>query len=166
MLKAVLPTGRSVEVSQENDRFLLDQQGMEVDLREVKPGSYHLLLNGQSFAVDVVSTDRVSKKHVLRVNGVNYEVQLKDRFDDLLHEMGMDAGAAARVGDLKAPMPGLVVDVPVSEGQSVAKGDTLVILEAMKMENALKAAADAVVKKIVVKKGQAVDKNQVLIQLG
>jgi biotin carboxyl carrier protein len=70
------------------------------------------------------------------------------------------------VGDLKAPMPGLVVDIPVKEGDTVSKGDTLVILEAMKMENALKAVADATVKKIAVTKGQAVDKNTLLIQLG
>jgi len=58
------------------------------------------------------------------------------------------------------------VDIPVKEGDVVSKGDTLVILEAMKMENALKAVADATVKKIVVTKGQAVDKNTLLIQLG
>ena len=55
---------------------------------------------------------------------------------------------------------------PVKEGDTVKKGDTLVILEAMKMENALKSTGDATVKKIVVKKGQAVEKNTVLIQLG
>jgi biotin carboxyl carrier protein len=77
----------------------------------------------------------------------------------------MDAGSAQKVGDLKAPMPGLVVDIPVKEGDVVKKGDTLVILEAMKMENALKAVGDAVVKKINVKKGQAVDKNTLLVQM-
>jgi biotin carboxyl carrier protein len=91
---------------------------------------------------------------------------MRDRFDDLLKELGMDAAASLKVGDLKAPMPGLVVDIPVKEGDTVSKGDTLVILEAMKMENALKAVADATVKKIAVTKGQAVDKNTLLIQLG
>jgi biotin carboxyl carrier protein len=98
-------------------------------------------------------------------NGKKVEAELSDKFDALLKELGMDAGSAQKVGDLKAPMPGLVVDIPVKEGDVVKKGDTLVILEAMKMENALKAVGDAVVKKINVKKGQAVDKNTLLVQM-
>ena len=62
-------------------------------------------------------------------------------------------------------MPGLVVDIPVSEGQAVKKGETLLILEAMKMENALKATADVTIGRIAVKKGMAVEKNEMLIQL-
>lgn len=166
MIKATVATGQTYEIEQHGTAVLVDGTGHQVDLKEVKPGSYHLLLDGKSFSAEVISSDKLAKKHVLRVNGKVFEVQLKDRLDDLLHELGMDASAAQKVGDLKAPMPGLVVDIPVTEGYTVKKGDTLVILEAMKMENSLKAVADATVKKIVVKKGQAVDKNQVLIQLG
>ncbi len=93
------------------------------------------------------------------------EVQLRDQYDDRLQALGMDASAGKKTGDLKAPMPGLVIDVAVSEGQQVKKGDTLVVLEAMKMENTLKAPGDAVVKKIHIEKGVTVEKNQVLIQL-
>ena len=73
--------------------------------------------------------------------------------------------ATPKVNDLKAPMPGLVLDILVKEGDKINKGDTLIVLEAMKMENALKAIADATVKKVSVKKGNTVDKNQVLVQL-
>jgi biotin carboxyl carrier protein len=75
----------------------------------------------------------------------------------------MDKLHSAKVNELKAPMPGLVLDIVVSEGQEVKKGDALVVLEAMKMENILKSPADVVVKKISVKKGTAVEKNQVLV---
>ena len=77
----------------------------------------------------------------------------------------MDAGAAGKVMDIKAPMPGLVVDVRVAEGQALKKGDAVVVLEAMKMENILKATADAVVKKVSVKTGAKVEKNEVLVIL-
>ena len=75
----------------------------------------------------------------------------------------MDALHAKKAADLKAPMPGLVVEVSVSEGQEIKKGDKLVVLEAMKMENILKSPADGVVKKVNVKKGNTVEKNEVLI---
>ena len=137
-----------------------------MDINEFRPGSYHLLVEGVSYRLEVLSSDTDSKKYTFRINGKKTDVVLRDRFDDLLKEMGMDAAASPRAGDLKAPMPGLVVDVPVQEGQQVEKGDTLVILEAMKMENALKAPAPGVVRKIAVKKGQAVEKNETLIHIG
>ena len=77
----------------------------------------------------------------------------------------MDKMFAQKVNDLKAPMPGLVLDILVSEGQTIQKGDNLLVLEAMKMENNLKATNDAVVKKIKVSKGDKVEKNTVLIEL-
>jgi biotin carboxyl carrier protein len=63
-------------------------------------------------------------------------------------------------------MPGLVLNVLVSDGQSVAKGDAVLVLEAMKMENIIKAPADGVVKKVAVVKGDKVEKNQVMISMG
>ena len=94
-----------------------------------------------------------------------YTVQLKDRYDELLHALGMDAMLNNKVIDLKAPMPGLVLNVLVEEGAEIKKGDNLVVLEAMKMENILKATTDAKVKKIKVAKGNRVEKNEVLIEL-
>ena len=84
--------------------------------------------------------------------------------DVLLEQMGIDMAAANVVNDLKAPMPGLVLEIPVSVGQEIKKGDQLIILEAMKMENVLKAVGDGVVKSIEVGKGDSVEKNQVLIK--
>ena len=77
----------------------------------------------------------------------------------------MDSKSSQKINDLYAPMPGLVVDILVKEGQSIKKGDTIIILEAMKMENSLKAMTDATVKKILVAIGAAVDKNAVLVQM-
>ena len=62
-------------------------------------------------------------------------------------------------------MPGRVLDIMLSAGSSVVKGDGVLILEAMKMENVIKSPADGVIKKIAVVKDQAVEKNEVLVEL-
>jgi biotin carboxyl carrier protein len=95
---------------------------------------------------------------------VKYEVKLKDKFDLLLEKMGFNNSAILEVKDIKAPMPGLIIDIKVEEGIVVKKGDPLIILEAMKMENIIKSPGEGVVKKIQVKKGDSVEKNQILIQ--
>jgi biotin carboxyl carrier protein len=79
--------------------------------------------------------------------------------------MGLSIASNQAADDVKAPMPGLVLDILVEAGQTIQKGDSLLILEAMKMENVLKATGDGTVKSVIVEKGNAVDKNQVLIEL-
>jgi biotin carboxyl carrier protein len=79
--------------------------------------------------------------------------------------MGLSLGNAQMVNDIKAPMPGLILEVNVKEGDEVKEGDYLLVLEAMKMENALTAPRDAVIKSISVEKGQTVEKNQLLIEM-
>ena len=70
------------------------------------------------------------------------------------------------MGEIHAPMPGLVLEINVSEGQEVEKGDPLLILEAMKMENVIKAPGNGIIKKIHVEKGNPVEKNELLVELG
>ena len=101
---------------------------------------------------------------VLKINSVKYAIDLKDKYDELLHSLGMDNIASAKINQVKAPMPGMVLNILVHEGNEVKKGDVLLVLEAMKMENMLKSPTDGVIKKIAVQKGNAVEKNQLLIQ--
>lgn len=165
-MKATVNGGKPRVVNLKNDAFEVEGKPFPVDFHEIRPGRYHIIHNLKTYAVEVLSSDIASHLHTVRVNGKVFEVQLRDHFDELLQELGMDVAAGKKAGDLKAPMPGLVVNVLVEEGQQIHKGDTLVVLEAMKMENSLKASADAVIKKINVTKGNTVEKNQVLIQLG
>ncbi len=131
----------------------------------VKTGDrfFHVLHEGRSHTVEIVKMDKATKMVTLKVNHSVYEVNVQDRFDLLLQQMGFDSTAQRKIRDLKAPMPGMVIDVRVKAGQTISKGDAVIVLEAMKMENVLKAPGDGVVKSIEVSKGKNVEKGQVLI---
>ena len=103
------------------------------------------------------------KTFTLKINGQLLKLNAKDHYDLLLEQMGMSAANTAKALKLNAPMPGKVLDVMVQPGQTVAKGEGLLILEAMKMENMLKADQDGTVKSVNVSVGDAVEKNNILI---
>jgi biotin carboxyl carrier protein len=134
------------------------------DMVRLSDRTFHILRGIRSYNAELLELDRATKTVSLMINGHRHTVQLKDRFDQLLERMGMANAANAKVGDLKAPMPGLIVGISVQPGDTVAKGDSLLILEAMKMENNLKASAGGTVKTIRTTKGDRVEKGQVLLE--
>ena len=125
---------------------------------------HHVLHKHGSYKVKMVRFDKENKTCVIQVNNNEYVVSVEDRFDALLHQLGMDNINNQKVNDLKAPMPGLVLSIMVQPGDSVVKGDGLMVLEAMKMENIIRTPADGIVKSLEVEKSDAVEKNQVLIK--
>jgi|ERR1051326_5607504 biotin carboxyl carrier protein len=168
-VKVIPPQGasvkeHSVEFSHDNiSSGRLNGKAFEWDVIAIKDGSFHVIKNDRSYSVEVVKADHETKSFVIAVNGNKYTLEVKDKYDELLHSLGMDNLAGGKVNEIKAPMPGLVLDVRVGEGHEVKKGDAVLVLEAMKMENILKSPTDGIVKKINVQKGTAVEKNQVLI---
>jgi len=149
--------------------FVIDKETeKDIDLIEVRStkgeGSiFHIIKNNKSYTAEVLKANHEEKSFVIRVNGNKYTVSVKDKYDDLLEELGIDTSSASKVKEMKAPMPGLVVDVRVKEGDTVKKGDALVVLQAMKMENILKSPADVIIKKIHIKKDDTIEKNKILI---
>jgi biotin carboxyl carrier protein len=142
----------------------LNGKVFKADIIKVRDGVYHLLKDNVSYNLEVVKHIPEEKKLFVKINNTPYTLDIKDKYDDLLHSLGLDALASKKVNDIKAPMPGMVLNVLVTEGQEVKKGDGLIVLEAMKMENILKSPTDGVIKKIAITKGVAVEKNQLLIQ--
>ena len=143
--------------------FTLEENEKDFDVIEIKDGIFHIIKNNRSYNVEVLKANKEEKTFIIRVNGNKYTVELKDKYDDLLKQLGIEIGSSAKVKEIKAPMPGLVVDVRVKEGDMVKQGDGLIVLQAMKMENIIKSPAEGSIKKVHIKKGDAIEKNQIMI---
>lgn len=133
------------------------------DIVEVKKNMFHIISGTRSFTAEVVKADTTAKTFTILVNGNKYNVDVKDKFDELLKQMGMDKLAQTGVQEVKAPMPGMVINIAVEAGAEVKKGDPLLVLEAMKMENIIKSPRDGKIKAVKAVKGNAVEKNQPLV---
>jgi acetyl/propionyl-CoA carboxylase alpha subunit len=149
---------------QSTDSILLNGQHFAWDISILGDGRYHVLHKGNSYNAELIVADYATKTFVLKINGQRVELQAKDRFDQLLDRMGLSNTIATKINELKAPMPGLIIDIRVQPGSTVQKGDPLLVLEAMKMENILKAPADGIVSSVKVELRTNVTKGQVLVQ--
>lgn len=152
------------EVSETQGAWTVNGKPMELDTLVIKDNLLHVLHQHTSYRVEIVSFSKEEKIASIKVNGHTYSIAIKDRFDDLLHQLGLDNLQSTKVAELKAPMPGLVLSVLVNEGDKIKKGDNLLVLEAMKMENIIKSPTDVTIKSIKIKPSDKVEKNQVLIQ--
>lgn len=156
--------GRSFEIDiNEAGEILADGERLEVDFQSVADEPiYSMLLNGESFEANVSSGE--SAVEVL-LRGQLFLVDIEDERQRRLRETTGVGVAEEGEYNMAAPMPGLVVAVPVEDGQEVNKGDNLIILESMKMQNELKAPRDGTVSRVRVGPGDSVDQNQVLLTL-
>lgn len=153
------------EIELDNQQIKIDGKATEIDLVKLLDNKFHILQNHKSYKLEVIHADYNLKRFSIKVNNNIYDLNLQTELDLLLDKMGMSASADEKMDSVKAPMPGLVLDVLVESGQSVKKGDNLLILEAMKMENIIKASGNGVVKNILIQKKDAVEKNQLLIEM-
>lgn len=136
-----------------------------LDLVKTTAGNFHILQDGQAYQAELEQANFNDKTMTIKINGNKYEINIEDGYDQLVKQMGLSTAGSQKMTNVKAPMPGLVLDILVESDQAVSKGDALLILEAMKMENVLKAEGDGVVKSIEVAKGMAVDKGQIIIEM-
>lgn len=135
------------------------------DIAKVSATEFNCISNNRSVNVQVLSEDIAANKIQVCIDGEVFEVEIKDSLYQMLDEMGFSKTVVKQVKEVKAPMPGVVLDIAVLEGDAVKEGDKLLTLGAMKMENSITISSDAVIKCIAVKPGQAVDKGQVLVEL-
>lgn len=134
------------------------------DLKWVSDRKIHLIAGHRSIEAELIALDKETKTLKIRIGDKTADLQVKDRFDLLLEQLGMDLKASNVLKEIKAPMPGLILDLRVKAGDEVKKGDVILVLEAMKMENIIKSPGDGLVKNVKVSLNQSVEKNQILIQ--
>lgn len=163
-MKANVNGKKELDLLKQGELFQID--GIKSDVRWEWLSDRRLLLREghDQHEVELVHVDVKTKLVTVSIRGNQYEVQLKEDFDLLLEKMGMGPGSTAVLSKIKAPMPGLVLEVFVESGQQVAKDEPLLILEAMKMENVIKSPRDGEIKSIGVVKGNAIEKNALLIE--
>lgn len=142
----------------------VNKQSITWDLKWMGDRKIHLIQGARSLEAELLSVDITAKTLQIRLGHKTTTLQIKDRFDLLLEKMGMNSADSSNLKEIKAPMPGLILDLKVAPGDLVKKGDVVLILEAMKMENSIKSPGDGIVKAVKVLLKQSVEKNQVLIQ--
>ncbi len=155
---------KKISVEETSEGWKINDAIQDWDIQPIDERRFHLIHNQQGFTAEIISVNKEEKSVALKINNQQLSVQLNDRFDLLLNQMGMNATGSGKLNDLKAPMPGMVVNILVAEGATVQKGDGLLILEAMKMENVIKASGNGIVKAIKVQAGTKVEKGELLIQ--
>jgi pyruvate carboxylase subunit B len=154
--------GKEYTVSWSNDQIQLDGKPISASIETAGNGAYSVLENGASFRV--ISCRNGTTYEVL-CDGISEEVRVETERSRLLRNYSSVSAQKARVDELRAPMPALVVRVEVEAGQEVVAGQGLVVLEAMKMENELKATHAGRVKEVRIEKGKAVEKGELLLVL-
>lgn len=160
MIKATINGNKEFAVEANN----LNGTAVNWDLIEVRDQTFHIIKDNKGYNATLISFNAEEKTMILNVNGTEYEVAVKDKNDLLLQQLGISNKSSSAVQSIKAPMPGLIINVSVSVGEEVKKGDTLLILEAMKMENVIKSPRDGKIKKVNVQLKQPVEKNQVMLE--
>ena len=145
--------------------FQMDAEALiPFDMARIDESSIHVLSEHQSYKTSLLKADFHNKSYRISVNGKPYEIQIADQLDQLVSDMGFELGSARNISHIEAPMPGLILDIQVSEGDTVQEGDALLVLEAMKMENVILSPREGVIKKVAVTKGMAVDKKHLLVE--
>ncbi len=155
--------GREVEADVDGEQVTVAGQTHTASLTVV-PGTpvRQLLLDGRSEALAVEAAG--GGRWTVTRRGERFDVEVLDERARHIRSLTGATERALGPAALRAPMPGLVVRVQVEAGQSIAAGAGVVVLEAMKMENELRAASAAVVQTVRVRPGEAVEKGQVLVE--
>ncbi|MCE7061461.1 acetyl-CoA carboxylase biotin carboxyl carrier protein subunit [Dyadobacter sp. CY343] len=155
---------RTLEISSTPEGWLIGETLFDGDIVQISENQYHLIWKNKSYNIEILNRERAEKSFHLLINGTEYFTTAKDNLDLLLEGMGLQNSDSKKVNHIKAPMPGLIQSIAVAEGDQVSKGDILLVLVAMKMENVIKSAGNGIVKSLKIAPGEIVEKNQVLME--
>ncbi|MEL6557886.1 MAG: biotin/lipoyl-containing protein [Bacteroidota bacterium] len=151
---------KKISIELENDVISVNGKLIEPDIKNIGENKFNVIKDHKVYDVEISKVD--GKEYEVKVNGTLYPVALRDKLDLVLEKLGIDQKSQKQNDDIKAPMPGLILNVMANEGDEVKKGDSLFILEAMKMENVIKSPVDGVITEVTVSVGDSVDKSKIL----
>lgn len=154
----------SLKVNDEYSYSLTPKDAEELDVLALDETNFHLLKDHKSYKIKMLDSNFHQKIYAVEVNGNLYQVDISDALDQLIKDLGFEVGESKKVNAVHAPMPGLIFDIMVNIGDEVTEGQSLLILEAMKMENVISSPRDGVIKEIHVSKGQAIEKKYLMIE--
>lgn len=165
MLQVTVNEHKTFSVSENEGVWSLNDNNVALDVRNHPNGLISVLYNGKSYTAILEQVDTKNKELTLTINGQTFKSAIKEPIDQLLTSMGLDLKATQKAEPVKAPMPGMILKILVEQGQQINKGDGMLVLEAMKMENIIKATGTATIKNIKVAERTAVEKGAILIEL-
>ena len=135
-----------------------------LDAIQTTNSKYHILQDGKSYSAEITDSRFSEKTYEVKINNNTYNINIYNDLDQLIVDLGFEIGNSKKVDKIVAPMPGLILEIIVKIGDAVRENDPLLILEAMKMENMISSPREGIIKNITAVKGEAVDKNQLLVE--
>ncbi len=152
------------KVNSNFDFEITNEDISNLDALKTSENEFHILQHNKPYEARITKSDFNSKSYQIKVNNNAYHVNISNELDSLIKDMGFAIGSTKHVNSIIAPMPGLILEINIKVGQDVKEDDSLLILEAMKMENIITSPRDGKIKSISANKGDAVEKNQLLIE--
>ncbi len=153
-----------LQVNDAHDFELNVEDVASLDILYLDNAKAHFIHSNKSYNIQVLSEDFSSRTYKIQINNKTYEISIERPLDALIKELGLSLGSSVAANSISAPMPGIILDVLVAEGDEVAKGTPLCVLEAMKMENSLTSPQDGIIKTVTITKGETVEKGKLLIE--
>ena len=154
-----------VSVNGKNIDEIGEQLAEDFEVRKLSDVEYLIILNRKSYRAVIKNINEDSGNVLVSLNDKDFDCYVSTPLDQTIEALDLSSKEKAYSKNLVAIMPGMVLDVMVSKGQIVQEGDPLMILEAMKMENVLKAASEGLVKEVYCNASDAVEKGQLLIEI-
>lgn len=146
------------------NKVIFDSKEFEYEHKFISENVLMLRVNNENFLVSVTEDDD-KEFYEVNIDSVLYKTEVKDELELMIEKLSVNKSSGKEKKEIYSPMPGVIKKLFISEGQQITKGDVLFVLEAMKMENEIKAKSDCVIKKINVEELKSVEKNELLVIL-
>lgn len=151
---------KKISIELEGNQISINGKTLNPDIKNIGENRFNVINDHKVYDVEINKVE--GKEYEIKVNGTIYPITLKDKLDLVLEKLGIDQKSQKQNDEIKAPMPGLILNIMAEVGDEVKKGDSILILEAMKMENIIKSPIDGTISEIYVTVGDSVDKNKIL----